>query len=78
MNWKLAEAKNKLSEVVSRAITEGPQRIERRNDSVVVVDEALFRQLTGETPSFTEHLLSGPHLDGIQLQRDSSPMREVR
>lgn len=30
MSWQLAEAKNKLSEVMTRALTIGPQRICRR------------------------------------------------
>ena len=37
MTWKLAEAKARLSEVVRLALVDGPQRIERRNDAVVVV-----------------------------------------
>ena len=28
--WQLAEAKNKFSEVFTRALTEGPQRVRRR------------------------------------------------
>ena len=36
MEWRLAEAKNKLSELVSRALAEGPQRVVRRNDAVIL------------------------------------------
>ncbi len=35
--WQLQEAKNKLSEVVSRAQTEGPQTITVRGKEVAVV-----------------------------------------
>ena len=40
MTWNLAEAKNRLTEVVNLALTEGPQTITRRNDTVVVVSAA--------------------------------------
>jgi prevent-host-death family protein len=38
--WQLQEAKAKLSEVVEKALTEGPQRVTRHGkDSVIVVSE---------------------------------------
>ena len=37
MSWQLQEAKNRFSEVVSRALTEGPQTVTRRGTEVVVV-----------------------------------------
>ncbi len=37
MEWQLAEAKNRLSEVVHRALAEGPQRVLRHKDAVVVI-----------------------------------------
>lgn len=60
--WKLAEAKNKLSEVVNRTISEGPQEIHRRDDVVVLVSRDEFDRLTGksERPTFIEHLLAFP------------------
>ncbi len=77
MDWKLAEAKNKFSEVVKRALTEGPQRVTRRDDAVVILSEADYERLTGQRPGFREYLISGPTLAGIDLERDRSPMREV-
>ena len=77
MIWRLADAKNKLSEVVVRAINEGPQRISRRGKLVVVVSDAEFDRLRGQQPSFTAYLLDGPDLSDIDLERDQSPMREV-
>jgi prevent-host-death family protein len=77
MNWQLAEAKNKLSEVVTRALEDGPQRITRRGQVVVVLSEAEFDRLTGKRPSFKEYLLTGPDLSDLDLSRDQSPMREV-
>ena len=76
MNWKLAEAKNKFSEVVKRALTQGPQRVTRRDDAVVILSEADYQRLTGQRPSFREYLVSGPSLADIDLEHDRSPMRE--
>jgi antitoxin Phd len=77
MNWQLAEAKNKLSEVMTRALTDGPQRIRRRDQVVVVLSEAEYQRLTGETETLTSYLLSGPDLSGLDLDRDPGSMREV-
>lgn len=76
MKWQLAEAKNRLSEVVNRALNEGPQRITRRNDVVVVVSEADFLSATGEKPSFCDYLASAD-LDGLDLARDESTLRDI-
>ena len=77
MNWRLAEAKNRLSEVVSKALGEGPQRITRRGEVVIVVSEAEYMRLTGERVGFVDYLMSGPSLEGVEFERDSTPMREV-
>jgi antitoxin Phd len=78
MDWKLAEAKNKLSELFTRATTEGPQTIRRQDAAVVVISEDAYRKLTGEHPSFKDWLLNGPRLDDLELPpRDQSPMREM-
>lgn len=75
--WKLAEAKNRLSEVVNRALAKSPQRITRRKDAVVVVRESDYRRLAGERLGFIEYLMTGPSLEGVDIRRDRTPMREV-
>ena len=77
MDWKLAEAKNKLSLVVTQALTEGPQRIHRRDEEVVMISRADYDRLTGAKPDFITFLLDGPDLSDLDLSRDSSPMRDV-
>lgn len=77
MEWQLAEAKNKLSELMTRALTSGPQRIRRRDQAVVVISEHEYERLTGERISFKDFLLNGPDLSELELRRDPSPMREV-
>lgn len=76
--WQLAEAKNKFSEVVRRALTEGPQYVSRRGERVVVVSAAEWEKATGKKKmSLGEYLLSGPSLEGLDLTRDKSTMRPV-
>ncbi|QDV33714.1 type II toxin-antitoxin system prevent-host-death family antitoxin [Tautonia plasticadhaerens] len=77
MKWKLAEAKNRLSVVVNRALNEGPQTITRRNDTVVVISAETYAELTGQRRSFKDFLMSGPSLERHDLERDKSPMRDV-
>ena len=78
MKWRLAEAKNKFSEVVNRALKEGPQWVRRRKDTVVVISLEEYERLTGAKPGFKDFLLSeGPDLEGVDIKRDPSPMRDV-
>lgn len=77
MIWKLADAKNKLSEVVRRALTEGPQRIERRNDAVVVVSADEYERLTGGKPGLIDFLLTAPDFSELDLERNREPMRDL-
>ena len=59
MEWRLAEAKNKLSELVNRALAESPQRIVSRNDAVIVISARDYAQLIGKQPGFKDFLMSG-------------------
>ena len=78
MEWLLADAKNRFSELVNRALAEGPQRVVRRGDAVIVVAQRDYEQLVGKRPSFKEFLLGkGPSLDELELKRDRSSMRDV-
>ncbi len=78
MEWRLADAKNKFTELVNRALSEGPQRVKRRNDVVIVLAERDYEKLTGTKPSFKDFLLQdSPTFDGLDLERDRSSMRDV-
>jgi len=77
MTWNLADAKNRLSEVVNRALTKGPQTITRRNDTVVLISAERYGELTGKKLDFKEYLLQGIGLDELDLTRDQTPMRDV-
>ena len=77
MVWKLGDAKNKFSEVVRLALNGEPQRIERRDDAVVVVDAEEFDRLNGDGGDFIKFLSEGPDISELDLERDKSPMRNV-
>jgi prevent-host-death family protein len=77
MTWNLAEAKNRLTEVVNLALTEGPQTITRRNDTVIVVSAAEYAELTGKRAGFKDYLTQGESFEGLDLSRDQSPGREA-
>src|SRR5207249_7796518 len=79
MEWRLADAKNRFSELVTRALAEGPQRVRRHDDAVVVVAERDYEKLTGKRPDFKEFLMGGgPSFERLNLTRDDSPMRDVK
>ena len=77
MTWNLAEAKSRLTEVVNLALTEGPQTITRRNDTVILISADRYAELTGKKLDFKEYLLQGVGLDELDLTRDQTPMRAV-
>ncbi len=43
MEWKVSDVKNRFSEVMTKALEEGPQRIRRRDGRVVMISEELER-----------------------------------
>jgi antitoxin Phd len=77
MIWQLQTAKQKLSEVVDRALAEGPQTITRHGrETAVVVSVRDYRRLT-EDDGFKSYLLSGPTLEGLDLERGHDLPRPV-
>ncbi len=79
MEWRLADAKNRFSELVNRALAEGPQLVRRRHDAVVIVAEGHYEKLTGQSRGFKEFLTGkAPSLEGLDLTRDRSSMRQVK
>jgi prevent-host-death family protein len=61
MAWQLQEAKAKFSELVQKAIDEGPQTVTRHGkDVVVVLSVQEYEKLRQRKPSLKEILMSGP------------------
>ena len=77
MTWKLADAKNRFSELVNLALTKGPQRVTRRKDAVIILAAKEYDRLTGKVPAFKEYLTKGESFEGLDLSRDTSPGRDV-
>lgn len=77
MAWQVQEAKQKFSQLVRRALDEGPQIVTRRGEDVVVVLSATeFRRLSESKPDFRDYLLSGPDLSVLDLERSADLPRD--
>jgi antitoxin Phd len=73
--WQIQEAKNKLSQVISRALSQGPQLITRHGEkAVVVVAYAEFERLRKTRGKLSEFFKVSP-LAGVNLSRDKSASR---
>lgn len=75
MVWKVADAKNKLSELLDRVDQEGPQEIRRRGKVYVV--SSLDEPAGTETNRFVEIITSGPSWEGLEIERLPGAMREI-
>ncbi|HEY5106244.1 MAG TPA: type II toxin-antitoxin system Phd/YefM family antitoxin [Caulobacteraceae bacterium] len=72
-SWSVAEAKAKLSELIEKAKTEGPQRVTRNGkDAVVVVSSDEWRRRTQSARTMLEFLERSP-LKGSKIQLDRDP-----
>ena len=77
MIWQLQEAKQKFSQLVRRAIEEGPQTVTRHGEEAVVVMSASeFRRLNVR-PDFKQFLLSGPDLSKLRIRRSRERARVI-
>ena len=77
MDWQFSDAKNRFSELMNRALSEGPQRVRRRKDEVVMISAEEYDRLTGRKPGLKAFLTQPLGLDDIDLTRDTSPMRDA-
>jgi len=77
--WQLQEAKNRFSEVVDRALDEGPQVVTRRGVAeVVVISLAQFRKLSRPRGSLVEFFARSPLRNvKLDLSRDRDTGRSV-
>jgi len=78
MAWQLQEAKQRFSQLVRRALDEGPQIVTRRGEEVVVVlSAAEFKRLSNGESDLRDYLLSGPDLSALDLERSGDLARAV-
>lgn len=77
--WQISDARKRLSELVDKAQTEGPQIIsKRRKEVVVVVAKQEFTGLQSRHPSLVKFFRESPLVGvGLDLERDRSLPRGV-
>jgi antitoxin Phd len=77
--WQLQEAKNRFSEVVNKALTEGPQTVTRHGQEIVVVlSKADYNRLKKSQGSLVEFFRQSPLVGiDIDLERDQSLPRDI-
>jgi antitoxin Phd len=65
--WKLQDAKARFSEVVDRALRDGPQVVTRHGENTVVI--VAYREFVGAEPvqDFTDFLMSIPRV-GLDIK----------
>lgn len=74
--WQIQDAKNKLSEVIERALKQGPQLITRRGEkTVVVLAFSEYEKMRKSQGKLSEFFRASP-LAGIDLTRDESLPRD--
>lgn len=75
--WQLQEAKNKFSEVVEEALTQGPQLITKRGvEAVIVLSYKEYRKLVTTQQKLTAFFRESPLAEvELDLERDQSGLR---
>ena len=72
--WSLAEAKAKFSEVVEKALTEGPQHVTRNGrPAVVVVPEDEWNRVSGRDKAFVD-VLFDPSIRGLLTEEEAETL----
>jgi prevent-host-death family protein len=78
MAWQLQQAKQQFSELVRRALEDGPQVVTRHGrEAVVVVSAAEFKTRRAPAADFKRFLRSAPDLARLRPSRDRRRARRV-
>jgi antitoxin Phd len=75
--WQLQEAKNKLSEVIEKALSHGPQVITRRGiETVIVLSYTEYRKMLLSQKPLSAFFHESPLAEqALDLTRDTSGLR---
>jgi antitoxin Phd len=77
--WQVQEAKTRLSEVIERAQSKGPQIITRHGaERAVILSITDYRALIAHKPGLKEYLLGGPRVDEFEVKRNRDTGRDIR
>ncbi|MGO9898422.1 MAG: type II toxin-antitoxin system Phd/YefM family antitoxin [Solirubrobacteraceae bacterium] len=78
MAWQLQAAKQRFSELVERARTDGPQVVTKHGkEAVVVLSAEDYHRLRGDQPSLLDYLRAAPDFDVLELDRARDRGREI-
>jgi prevent-host-death family protein len=70
--WQIQDAKNKLSEVIARALKHGPQLITKHGEkTVVVISYTEYESLRKTQGKLSDFFRASP-LANVELKRDKS------
>ena len=72
----MGEASERFEERIDRAISDGPQRVMRDDDTLVVEVKVIERETWHGARSLRERILNGPDLSDLDLSRNQTPSRE--
>jgi len=78
--WQVQEAKNRFSEVIDLAVSEGPQVVTRHGRAVVRIvsmADAAANTASGVNDGFADYLLTSPRLDDDGLALPARRSRKV-
>jgi prevent-host-death family protein len=78
-NWTVAEAKAKFSEIIDRALSEGPQTITRRGrTAAIVVGAGEWERKTKRTGNLAEFFAASPLREsGLTIRRRKTQPRKI-
>ena len=78
-NWTVAEAKAKFSEVIERAMSEGPQTITRKGRmAAVIVGAEEWERKTHRAGNLAEFFAASPlRGSGLKIRRSKERPREI-
>ena len=77
MEWQLQEAKARFSELVQKAIDDGPQTVTRRGKPAVVVLSVEQFELMKKRQISLKDLLAMVSLEDVDLERNKDLPREI-
>ena len=77
IEWQVRTAKDNLSKIITLALAQEPQRVRRRNQTVVVISEKEYQKLTHQGLSFVDYLTKGPSFEALDIARDTDEGREI-
>lgn len=80
MRWQLQEVKAQLSDLVKKAILDGPQDITvHGKTAVIVISKEKHDQLTQSTLSFVEFMKQSPLAKStLRIKCNKTPCRDIK